>query len=143
MMRFCTAINCMDGRVQLPVIRYLQDFFGADYVDVVSEAGPNRVLADGSDLAAVESIERRVRISVDQHQSVGIAVVGHHDCAGNPSSEIEQSRHTIAAVLRIRSRVGDIPVIGLWVDENWDVSEVRDSSFNKAFFGSSAECVGR
>ena len=40
-MSFCTAINCMDGRVQLPVIRFLQERFKVDYVDVISEPGPN------------------------------------------------------------------------------------------------------
>ena len=48
-MEFCTAINCMDGRVQIPVITYLKERFKADYVDVVSEPGPNRILAEGSD----------------------------------------------------------------------------------------------
>ena len=124
-MRFCTAINCMDGRVQLPVIRYLQARFGADYVDVVSEAGPNRVLAEGQDATAVAAIQRRVRLSLERHQSVGIAVVGHHDCAGNPAGDVEQSQHTLAAVRRIRDTFGQVPVIGLWVDEARDVSEVQ------------------
>jgi len=123
----------MDGRVQIPVIQYLRDRFGADYVDVISEPGPNRILAAGSDAAAVESIERRVRISVEHHRSVGISVVGHHDCAGNPSSEVEQRHHTLAAVRRIRSRFGHLPVIALWVNENWEVSEVQENSANNVF----------
>jgi len=131
MMGFCTAINCMDGRVQIPVIQYLKERFGADYVDVISEPGPNRILADGSDIAAVESIERRVRISVEHHQSVGIAVVGHHDCAGNPSPEAEQRHHTSAAVHRIRSKFGHLPVVSLWVNEDWEVSEAQDDSADK------------
>jgi hypothetical protein len=121
----------MDGRVQLPVIRYLQDRFGADYVDIVSEPGPNRILAGETDATALESIKRRVKISVEHHQSVGIAVVGHHDCAGNPSSEVEQGQHTVAAVRRIKNTFGHISVIGLWVDENWDVMEVQDDSANQ------------
>ena len=127
-MRFCTAINCMDGRVQLPVIQYLQDRFGVGYVDVVTEPGPNRILAEESDGVALASIERRVKISVEDHQSVGIAVVGHHDCAGNPSSGVEQKRHTIAAVRRIQKAFDHVPVIGLWVDENLNVSEVGENS---------------
>ncbi|MFC1896165.1 carbonic anhydrase [Thermodesulfobacteriota bacterium] len=133
MKRFCTAINCMDGRVQIPVIQYLKDHFGADYVDVISEPGPNRILADGSDTAAVESIERRVRISEEHHQSVGIAVVGHHDCAGNPSPEVEQRHHALAAARRIRSRFRHLPVIALWVNESWEVSEVQDDSANNVY----------
>jgi len=41
-MEFCTAINCMDGRVQIPVISFLEERFNARYVDVISEPGPNR-----------------------------------------------------------------------------------------------------
>ena len=123
MSTFCTVINCMDGRAQLPVIRYLKDRFGADYVDVVSEPGPNRVLAEGSDAGTIESIVERVKISVDQHGSVGIAVVGHHECAGNPAARSEQAQHTKAAVHYVRSRFDGVPVIGLWVDEGWKVSE--------------------
>ena len=123
-MKFCTAINCMDGRVQVPVIQYLRDRFDADYVDIISEAGPNRILADGSDTPALESIDRRLRISIEHHQSVGIAVVGHHDCAGNPSSSAEQRCHTVTAILRVQERFKDVPVIGLWVDENGEVSEL-------------------
>jgi hypothetical protein len=126
MKRFCTAVNCMDGRVQLPVIQYLQRRFGADYVDVISEPGPNRILAEGSDSATVGSIERRLSISVEGHRSVGIAVVGHHDCAGNPTPEAEQRQHTAAAVQVLRNRLGDLPVIGLWVDENGRVSEMGE-----------------
>ena len=32
-MKFCTAVTCMDGRIQLPVIAYLQKRFNAEYVD--------------------------------------------------------------------------------------------------------------
>ena len=125
MRQFCTAVNCMDGRVQIPVIRYLRDRFGVDYVDIVSEPGPNRILAEGADTALVASIERRIEISLKCHQSVGIAVVGHHDCAGNPSSESEQRQHTLAAVRHIQNRFGRAPVVGLWVDAKWRVAEVN------------------
>lgn len=125
-MRFCTAINCMDGRVQLPVIEYLQTHFDADNVDIISEPGPNRILAEGTDLAAVQSIERRLRISVEKHRSVGIAVMGHFDCAGNPANEEEQKDHTLAAVRYVQNKFPAVPVIGLWVSDVWAVSRVDD-----------------
>ena len=37
---FYSAINCMDGRVRLPVISYLRERFGVQHVDVITEAGP-------------------------------------------------------------------------------------------------------
>ena len=45
-MKFYTVINCMDGRVQLPVIKYLQKRFNVEYVDSITEAGPNLVLSE-------------------------------------------------------------------------------------------------
>jgi carbonic anhydrase len=124
-MTFCTAINCMDGRVQLPVITYLQERFGAAHVDVVSEPGPNRLLAGTTDPGTVESILKRVNISVEKHHSKGIAVIGHHDCAGNPASEEEQYLHTKEAVAMLRKKYPDVEIIGLWVDEKWKVIEIR------------------
>ena len=123
-MEFCTAINCMDGRVQIPVITYLKERFKVDYVDVVSEPGPNKILAEGSNQQLLESIWTRVEISITKHDSRGIAIVGHHDCAGNPVDESDQHLHTAAAVQRVRERFDSVPVIGLWVDPNWEVSEL-------------------
>lgn len=135
---FFTAINCMDGRVQLPVIKYLMDRFGVDYVDSVTEPGPNGILAAGRDAAsggnspAIESIMQRVRISVEQHGSAGIAVVGHHDCAGNPAPREKQREQTMAAIGALRARFPGVAVVGLWVDEAWEVSEEATGITEKA-----------
>jgi carbonic anhydrase len=123
-MTFCTAINCMDGRVQVPVITYLQERFDAAHVDIISEPGPNRLLATTPEPGTVESILKRVSISVEKHHSKGIAVIGHHDCAGNPASEQEQRLHTKEAVMMLRKKYPGIEIIGLWVDEKWEVSEI-------------------
>jgi hypothetical protein len=81
---FATAINCMDGRVQIPVTDYLKFNFGAEYVDMITEPGPNKILAENNDKIRLASIKERVAISVERHHSNLIALVGHHDCAGNP-----------------------------------------------------------
>ena len=123
-MSFCTVINCMDGRVQLLVIKYLQERFNVDYVDSVTEPGPNLILAQQTNVNVVESIFNRIKISADHHGSVGIAVAGHYGCAGNPASENEQAKHTMDAVRCIKGRYSNLEVIGLWIDENWKVSEL-------------------
>ena len=78
---FATAINCMDGRTQIPVIDYIRKKYNVDYVDMITEPGPIRVLAENTDKPTVESIKRRVEISTGKHGSVHIVIVGHHDCA--------------------------------------------------------------
>jgi len=122
--RFVTAINCMDGRVQMPVLEWMRREYGADYVDMVTEAGPNRTLAEGQSSSDAISIRRRVEISVVKHASNVVAVVGHHDCAGNPApaeTQIKQIRASVEAVSSwgLRARV-----IGLWVDDQWNIHKV-------------------
>ena len=123
-MKFCTAVNCMDGRVQLPVIEYLKKKFRVDFVDIVTEPGPNKVLAESSDVKLVESIFSRVRISVEKHGSMHITIIGHHDCAGNPADEEKQRSHTLKAIEVVKEKYKNLEVIGLWVDENWKVFEI-------------------
>ena len=123
-MSFCTVINCMDGRIQLPVINYLRERFNVDYVDSITEPGPNLILAQQANVNIVESIFNGIKISVNRHGSVGIAVAGHYNCAGNPAPKEEQTVHTLDAVRCIKRRYSDLEIIGLWVDENWKVSEL-------------------
>jgi hypothetical protein len=123
-MSFFTAINCMDGRVQLPVIKYLQERYKVEFVDVITEPGPNRILAENSDNDKLRSIFERVAISIEKHKSKGIAIIGHHDCAGNPASEAEQKEHLDQAVEILRQQYGNTEIIGLWVDSNWEVHQV-------------------
>jgi carbonic anhydrase len=114
----------MDGRIQLPVIAYLQKRFNAEYVDLISEAAINLVLSKQEEKNIVESVLDRIRISVEVHGSVSIAVVGHHDCAKNPTSEEVQHKHTQDSIRFIRKKYNQLEIIGLWVDENWKVNEI-------------------
>lgn len=123
-MSFSTVVNCIDGRVQLPVIRYLQERFGVLYVDVVSEAGPVSVLGRVAESEERASILRRVGVSIRAHGSEALAVVAHADCAGNPVSEQQQQRELVASVERLAEAFPGTNVLGLWVDESWSVAEV-------------------
>lgn len=122
--QFVTVINCMDGRVQLPVNEWLRKKFGIDYVDTITEAGPVRTLAEKGDAGLIDSIRRRVEVSATKHGSKIVAVVGHHDCAGNPLSKDEQFPQIVNSINTVKSWDYDVKVIGLWVDENWLVHEV-------------------
>ena len=123
-MKFATVINCMDGRVQLPVIEYMKQRFEVDYVDDITEPGPNRILAERDDETSLRSILNCLQVSVKKHQSVGVAVVGHHDCAGNPVSQEKQMEHLREAARFLRGKYAHLPIIALWVDERWKVREV-------------------
>jgi hypothetical protein len=114
----------MDGRVQLPVINYLTARFKAGHIDSVTEAGPALYLAEKTDSEQTKSILRRTDISINNHKSTGIAVVAHHDCAGNPSDEQAQISQLLLAVNFLAGHYPNVEIIGLWVDSNWSVTEI-------------------
>lgn len=120
---FVTAVNCMDGRVQRPVFDWLKEQYGVDYVDMVTEAGPNKVLLEGSS-DQIQSVRSKIEVSLNAHGSKVIAVAGHHDCAGNPVPKDVKWEQTRESVQRLKSWYGDVEVIGLWVNENWEVEKV-------------------
>jgi carbonic anhydrase len=125
--KFATAINCMDGRVQLPVINWLMENLSVDYVDMITEPGPDRILAEGT-AAAQDSIKARVLISVNKHGSDTILVAAHDDCAGNPVSRAEHEMQVRQCVIKIRS--WNLPVnriFGAWIDDKWRIEIIEAS----------------
>lgn len=122
-MSFATAINCMDGRVQLPVIEWMKQEFSVEYVDMITEAGPNKVILESPE-ETLASIKAKVAVSYEKHGSQYLAIVGHHDCAGNPvdkSVKVDQIKQAIEV---IRSFGYDMTIIGLYVNENWQVERL-------------------
>jgi hypothetical protein len=117
--RFCTAINCMDGRTQRPVVEFLETHYAADFVDAITEPGPVKILAEGGPAAQVENIKTRLQISLATHGSVGVAVVAHSDCAGNPAAEAEQKEQLRSALEFLKPLCGGVPLIGLWLGGDW------------------------
>jgi len=53
-----------------------------------------------------------------------IVVSGHHDCAGNPVSKEEQISQISKGVQIIKSWNFDAQIIGIWINENWEIEKV-------------------
>jgi carbonic anhydrase len=124
--RFAACICCMDGRIQLPLIRFIQDHYGVRYVDIITEPGPIQYLAGHKNHSVLETIRKRLHISVDVHGSEVIAVWGHYDCAGNPVSKRTQLRQMDKSVDEIRAWGFTAQrIVKLWIDERWRVRVVR------------------
>lgn len=113
---FCTVINCMDGRVQLPVIDYLKNHFRASYVDSITEAGPVKIIADNNDPVLLKSIKNRLKISIEKHNSTGIAIAAHADCNGNSNSPEHQQKQLSLARLWLQKEYPGLPILALWID---------------------------
>jgi hypothetical protein len=114
----------MDGRTQLPVIEWVKRQHKVDYVDTITEPGPVRILAAATDAAALESIKRRLDISVNKHGSTNVAIVAHTDCAGNPVDKDTQLGQLHTAAATVRSWGFGVQLDLLWLGDNWQVERV-------------------
>ena len=122
---FVTAINCMDGRVQEPVLKWMRQRFQADYVDVITEPGPDKVMTDAL-AAGPASIKSRLGISVNKHHSRAVAIVAHHDCAGYPVSKEEHLAALAKSVDIIKSWLFAVRIVALWVNDHWQVELIQE-----------------
>ena len=121
---FGTVVTCMDGRIQLCVNRYLVQRWGVEFIDTVTEAGPDRIVAEGSPRELLDSILERVKISVERHGSRHLALIGHDDCAGNPCDEATHRLLIRNGMRRLADRFPGTTVVGLWVGVDGSVSEI-------------------
>lgn len=147
-LKFYAAVTCQDGRIHRATIKYIREHYGDHYVDMITETGPNKVLAQNAIISRklklsliikelwgifrIRSIKERLIVSVKNHQAEMIFVVGHEHCAGNVCHRKSQEEHLREARKKIESfNFTDsggkkIPIILLWVNEDWQtVEEVK------------------
>jgi hypothetical protein len=121
---FGTAINCIDGRVQLPVINWMREFLALDYVDLVTQPGADALLAEDAELAG-KLVLPRVQVSVSKHMSPVVAVVGHFGCAANPVEDSVHRAQLERAVATVKEWQLGVKVMALWVNGDWRVDVVK------------------
>jgi hypothetical protein len=113
---FGTAVNCMDGRVQSPVADWVKIHFGVQYVDMITEAGPDGILARGPD-HLVAHIRQRVLVSTGPHGSQVVIVAGHSGCAGNVVPDDQHRADVQVAINTLASWRLPVLLIGLFINE--------------------------
>lgn len=123
--KFGTAINCIDGRTQEVVIDYMKKYYNIDGVDMVTYPGVDGIFSSvaqsGDSLA---HIRKAVSISIEKHGSQVIAVVGHHDCAGNPGDREHHYTHIRNAVRKVSMWNFPANVVGLYVNDRREIEKV-------------------
>lgn len=120
---FGTVVNCIDGRAHPPVTAWMRTQAGVTFIDRVTQPGTDRALSEG-DPAVVAELRAQVALSVSAHGSRVVAVVGHHDCAANPATREEHLAQIRRSVERVREWQLPVEVVGLWVNERWEVEVV-------------------
>ena len=124
-MTFATSIQCMDGRVQLPLISYIMDAEQVDYVDVITEPGPCKILSEQSDAIRIQTILERLEISVTSHESEVIYISGHYDCTANAVTKEVQIQQVEESIHWLRNKFRSIRISGLWINENGKVEPIH------------------
>lgn len=123
-LRFGTLVTCIDGRVQRPTILWMREQYGIDFVDVISEPGPDKLLAE-SGPEVTDSVQKKVAFSVQAHVSRIVGICGHFDCAGNPATPEEHRVQIRQSVELARSWGLAAQVVGLWLNEHWQIEVVE------------------
>ncbi|MDB1089428.1 hypothetical protein PJ985_17845 [Streptomyces sp. ACA25] len=125
--RFATALTCIDGRIQRPLEEWVKSVLGVDYLDTVTEPGPDRVVST-ADEAVLQALLDKVRVSGVAHGSTDLIIAGHSDCAGNPVSDDEHRAMLREAVGRSAARLPGVRVIAVHAvqcgDRCWQFREV-------------------
>lgn len=104
-------------------MRYLKERYSVDYVDMITAPGMDGSFAQGKQ-PLVDEVKRAVMVSLEKHHSCAIAVVGHAECAGNPVSREQHAADIQKGVTIVRSWKLPLSVIGLWVNEQWEVEQL-------------------
>lgn len=123
-MVYGTSVHCMDGRIQEPLINFIKKRYDLRYIDTITEAGPCRVISENTDLTLIESINRRISISINIHKSKIIFISGHYDCAGNPVGKKIQIQQIKKCEEILSVKHPRIKIVKLWVNSNWKVEEL-------------------
>ncbi len=120
---FVTCLNCIDGRVQLPVINWITINYDVKYVDMITAPGIDSIIADTDN---INDILEKITISKNVHSTNRIFIVGHYDCLANPVEDETHNQQIINSVYRIKELYSTSNVIGLWVDSKFIIQVVYE-----------------
>lgn len=119
-MSFAVALSCIDGRIQRPVNDFLLKEFGVNYLDTVTRAGMVKYLTSSYD-PATTSVVTDLDSAIRAHGATQLALVAHHDCAGNPIADQDQHKQLRDGVGHFRRRYPELDVVGIWVADGLNV----------------------
>ncbi|MBO4205322.1 carbonic anhydrase [Micromonospora echinofusca] len=110
--RFATILTCIDGRIQGPVAEWVKQHLDVEYLDTITEPGPEAVLAttDERDLAVLLG---KVQVSQRAHGSGTLVIAAHADCAGNPVSHGERHSQLRQSLARVADRLPGTRILAI------------------------------
>ncbi len=130
--KFGTMLNCMDGRTQEPVAKWMKEQYKLDVVDAPNPAGPTNMITKGT-TEIIGHYQAETLISVNGHSSRNVAIVAHQGCAKNPISDEDQLLELKEACEIVATQWGlpaGVRITGLWLTKNtdldWTINHLTD-----------------
>jgi len=124
-MIFATSINCIDGRIQLPISNWIKQKYSVDYVDVITHPGSDKIIGE-KNIEGISEIKSKTLVSINAHNSKLVVISGHHDCAGNPVSKEMHLTQIKKSINIIKSWNWPVTVIGVWINDQWEIEEIQE-----------------
>lgn len=123
-----TVIGCIDGKVQEARAAFVRQKFGVEYVDTINRPGmAGKIVGPGAP-EFLQALKEDIEVSLNGHQSKGLAVSGHQKCLGNPVPDEQQREEIRTSAVIIKDLIGGrVPVIPIFVvkgHNGWEVEEL-------------------
>ncbi|MEV6813922.1 carbonic anhydrase [Micromonospora sp. NPDC051296] len=113
--RFATMFTCIDGRIQRPLDEWVRKHLDVEYLDTITEPGPEAVLASTGE-RCLEVLLEKVQVSQQAHGSTTLVIAGHADCAGNPVSAEEHRTQLRQSLARLAGRLPNTRILAVHAD---------------------------
>ncbi|MEU5939656.1 carbonic anhydrase [Micromonospora sp. NPDC047548] len=127
--RFATMFTCIDGRIQQPLNEWVRKHLDVEYLDTITEPGPEAVLA-GTGERCLEVLLEKVQVSQRAHGSATLVIAAHSDCAGNPVSVDEHRDQLRQSLARVAGRLPNTRILAVHADrcgeQCWDPELVAE-----------------
>ena len=111
-----TLVNCIDGTVQLPAIEYAKKIWNVEWVDVITDAAPERILSEAKGLEKADHIHDNIEASLCNQIKKRLAIVSHSDCDINTASDWKKIKMLRRAIEHLKSKHTDAEVMGIWIN---------------------------
>ena len=112
--KFTCCLNCIDGRIQLPVINWIKNNYDIEFVDMLTQPGMDGFIANpDSDL---NDLLEKIHISLRVHDCQEIFLVAHEDCAANPVDFETHRKQLFDSTEKIKNHFPSSKIIGIWIN---------------------------
>lgn len=111
-----TLVNCIDGTVQVSAIDFVRKIWNVQWVDVVTDGAPERILSDAKCGGQADHIHTNIETSLCDQRTQRLAIAAHSGCDINEEPDDRKIEMLRLAVNHLKHRYTNAQVIGIWID---------------------------